>query len=85
MKIRLNGIEIKLSSGRKKIYDLLNNGNKIITGNVNYLIVNQEGECVKEIKSNAQYWTIKLMIVDKLLIYSNPNTIILNPLIEEIK
>ena len=85
MKIRLNVIEIKLSSSRKKIYDLLNNGNKIITGNINYLIVNQERENIKEIKSNAQYWTIKLMIVDKLLIYSNPDTIILNPLIEEIK
>ena len=85
MKIRLNGFEVKLLSGRKKIYYLLNNGNKIIIGNVNYLIVNQEGVYVKEIKSNAQYWTIKLMIVDKLLIYSNPNTIILNPLIEEIK
>ena len=85
MKIILNGIEVKLSSGRKKIYDLLKNSNKIITGNINYLIVNQERENIKEIKSNAQYWTIKLMIVDKLLIYSNPDTIILNPLIEEIK
>lgn len=85
MKIRLNGFEVKLKSSRLKIYDLLKNGNRIVIGSVNYLIVNQNGQVLKQIKSNAQAWTIELMRMDKLILYNGPSTLILNPLIEEIK
>jgi len=82
MRIKLNERECKLSAGREKIYRLLKDGYKIVVLN-NYLIIKPDGTIHKEIKSNSA-WTIQLMILDNMLVWHDPNTLILNPLITEV-
>jgi len=85
MKIRLNRFEVKLSSGRKKIYDLLKDGGIIKPNGKNYQFINKEGIVFNEVKNSSQMWTIELMKLDMLLLFNKDSSLSLNPKIEEIK
>lgn len=82
MKIKLNNHEVKLSGGRLKIYNLLKQGYKL-KWDVNFILLDSNNVFQKVIHGN-QDWTISLMKMDKILVFSPPHFYVINPEIQEI-